>query len=137
MKNRRLAAAAVLPLALIVMSCFSQTAAAVTFVGGTADWALVVTPTVTNLAFAQEAATTFENHLDVSVFGIVIMVIHNNLGQTVYYSTGTLRLAQGSYGTAYLVETGLPAGTYNASIFAFSTSGIALSNVTTFSFPAR
>ena len=61
-------------------------------------------------------STTFQNNLDVAVLGIVIMVLHNNLGQTVFFSTATLNLTRGLSGTAYNVEFGLPPGIYNATI---------------------
>lgn len=80
--------------------------------------------------------TTFQNNLDVGVLGIVIMVVHNNLGQTVFYSTATLNLTRGFSGTAYNVEIGLPPSKYQATIFAVSTSGVAISNSTTVSFSA-
>ena len=68
------------------------------------------------------------------VLGIVIFVIHNHLGQTVYFSTSTINITHGSFGTAYLVEFGLAGGLYNASIFAVSTAGVAVSDLTTFAF---
>lgn len=139
MRRRLAPSAAVLSLLLLLLvpsSCF-QAAEAETFVGGTADWTFVSRPTVSVLGISPAAATTFTNHLDVSVLGIVIMVIHNSAGQTVYYSTATLNITRGFSGTAYTVEAGLPPGIYNATIFAFSTSGVAISSSTTIPFPAR
>ena len=65
------------------------------------------------------------------------MVVHNRIGQTVSYSTATLNLTRGFSGVAYTVETGLPIGIYNATIFAFSMNGVAISNSTTISFLGR
>jgi hypothetical protein len=58
------------------------------------------------------------------------MVLRNNSSQTVYYSTSTLTLARGAIGSAYLVEFGLPLGTYNATFFVFAFSGVAISTRT-------
>jgi hypothetical protein len=45
----------------------------------------------------------------------------------VYFSTGTVSIASGAIGTVELVEFGLPGGTYNATFFAFTFSGVAIS----------
>jgi hypothetical protein len=121
-------------LVLLLASHGAQAAMADTFVGGTADWSFVGTPRVTAFGVGPSASTTFHNNLDVTVIGIVLMVVHNNLGQTVFYSTATLNLTRGFSGTAYTVEFGLTPGVYKATIFAFSPSGVAISNSTTFSF---
>ena len=103
--------------------CCCQAADASAYVGGTGTLTFVGTPTVVALGPLQAAEVTLDNHLGVSVLGIAIMVIHNALGQTIYYSTATLNLTRGSYATAYIVEAGVPTGVYNATIFAFSTGG--------------
>ena len=137
MKVRRSTSAGLLSLAVVLASCFSQAAEAATFVGGTGDWTFVSAPTVQSLGFSQAAAVTFENHLGVAVLGIVIMVLHNDHGQTVYYSTATINITRGFYGTAYAAEVGVQPGIYNATIFAISTQGLAISNSTKLVFPAR
>lgn len=124
-------------LLLLLAPSFTQAAFAATFVGGTSDWTPVGAPVVTNLGFSEAAETTFQNNLDVSVLGIVVMVLHNDRGQTVYYSTATLNITRGLYATAYTVESGVSPGVYNATVFAISTGGIAISNPTTISFAAR
>src|SRR6266850_2272867 len=133
--DRRLEAA--LMLAIVVLSSGAQPASALTFVGGTANWSFVGSPRVTTIGVFSAVATTFHNNLDVQVIGIVIMVIHNRVGQTLSYSTATLNLTRGFSGIAYTVESGLPFGVYNATIFAFSTDGVAISNSTTISFLAH
>lgn len=135
--RKSLSAAGALSAAVILLSCVAQTSEAATFVGGTNVWTLVGTPSVQTLGFAQAAATTIQSHLDVSVLGIVIMVLRNNLGQTVYYSTATMNMTHGMYATAYTVAAGVAPGIYNATIFAISTSGIAISESASISFPAR
>ena len=133
--DRRLAAA--LMLATVLLSSGAQTASALTSVGGTANWTFASAPRVASIGVFSAVVTTFHNNLDVQVIGIVIMVIHNRIGQTVSYSTATLNLTRGFSGTAYTVESGLPFGVYNATIFAFSTDGVAISNSTTISFLAH
>ncbi len=137
MRSRSLSAAAALSLAIVLASSFAQAASASVFVGGTGDWTLVGDPTVQTLGASQAAELTYENHLATPVLGVVIMVLHNNIGQTVYYTTATINLNSSSYGTVFLVEYGVNPGVYNATFFAFSVAGIAISNCAETSFPAR
>jgi hypothetical protein len=125
-----------LAIALLLVSSGAEVAMGDAQVGGTANWTIVGAPTFTRIGISPTLETTFQNNLDVAVLGIVIMVVHNNLGQTVFYSTATLNLTRGFSGTAYNVEFGLSPGIYKATIFAFSTSGVAISNSTTVSFSA-
>lgn len=134
MKRSTLPAAAGLSVALVMLAS-SQAAVAATFVGGTGDWTFVGAPKVSNLGVAPAAASTFVNHLDVPVLAVVMMVMRNSAGQMVSYSTATVDIAPGSLGTAYNAEFGLPFGTYNATIFAMTTGGVAISNYTSISFP--
>jgi hypothetical protein len=55
------------------------------------------------------------------------MVLRNNSSQTVYFSTGTVTIASGAIGTVELIEFGLAPGTYNATFFAFTFGGVAIS----------
>lgn len=122
---------------VVLASSAMEPADALTIVGGTANWTFVGAPRVTTIGVFSAAETTFHNNLDVQVLGIVVMVVHNRIGQTVSYSTATLNLTRGFSGVAYTVETGLPIGIYNATIFAFSMNGVAISNSTTISFLGR
>jgi hypothetical protein len=70
---------------------------------------------------------TFTNTASGPVTGIVYAVVHNSLGQTVYYTTASITPASGSTSTAFLVLTGLPPGTYSVSVFATDTGGNAIS----------
>ena len=109
---------------------------AATFVGGTNDWTFVGTPASHNIGISPAVASTFDNRLDVSVLAIVMMVLRDNSGQMVYYSTATLNITRGSYGTAYTPVFGLPVGTYYATIFAMTTGGVAISNSSSIAFSA-
>ena len=124
-------------IAIVLASFGAQAANALTLVGGTSNWTAVGSPKMVLMGTFSTAGTTFHNNLDVRVLGIVIMVLHNRIGQTVTYSTATLDLTRAFTGTAYTVELGLPSGVYNATIFAFSISGVAISNSSTFEFLAR
>jgi len=136
MKRGMLAAAKTVSTALVLMILFSQAAEAQTFVAGPADWTFVGTPVVASLGISQAAEVTFDNQLSVSVLGIVIMVLHNNLGQMVYYTTSTMNLTVSARGTVYLAEGGAAPGMYTATVFAISTGGAPISNSTTFAFAA-
>jgi hypothetical protein len=129
--------AATLLIAVVLAASGAEPANALTLVGGTANWTVVGAPRPVAIGLFSAAATTFHNNLDVQVIGVVIMVIHNRAGQTISYSTATLNLTRGFSGTAYTVESGLPSGVYNSTIFAFSTAGVAISNSTTIGFLAR
>lgn len=75
--------------------------------------------------------TTFHNDVGTSVFAIVIMVLRDNSGQMVYFSTATVNVTRGLYGEAFTVAVGLPVGAYNATVFAITPGGLPLSNSTT------
>ena len=112
----------------------AQAAQADVFVGGTNVWTIVGAPAVQPFGTPQLVAVTFSNHLAVDVTAIVIMVLRNGSNQTVYYTTGTLSLSggpSGAIGSAYLVESGVPTGTYTATFFAFTFGGVAVSLPTT------
>lgn len=116
--------------AILVLGC-AQGAAADTVLGGTGVWTMVGAPSlVTNLS-NPGAVVAFSNNAGVTVSGIVIMVLRNNSSQTVYYSTATLTIPKGQILSAMLVEFGLPGGTYNATYFAFTFGGVAISSATT------
>ena len=115
--------------ALLILSA-AQAADAETFVGGTNAWSMIGIPSFPTTGINPMAVVTYSNTLSVPVFGIVIMVLRNNSSQTVYYSTGTLMLSSGRIGSAYLIEFGLPVGTYNATFFAFTFAGVAISTST-------
>ena len=98
-----------------------------TAVGGTDVWTMVGAPSFLKVGIGPLAAVSFSNHLTVDVSGIVIMVLRNNSSQTVYFSTGTVTIASRAIATVELVEFGLPVGTYNATFFAFTFGGVAIS----------
>ena len=111
-----------------------QAAHADIFIGGTNVWTIVAGPSPQTLNGSPVEVVTFSNHLAVDVAGIVIMVLKNASGQTVYFTTSTITLSGGptaSIGSAYLVAFGLPAGTYSATFFAFTFGGVAISTPTT------
>lgn len=77
---------------------------------------------------------SYANIVNDTVTGVVFMVVHNHLGQTVQISTATLVLSAGANGTAYPVSFGLAPGQYSATLFTTSTAGTAISFTTTVSF---
>lgn len=102
---------------------------------GTNDWTIVSAPSFAVQQGNPVAIVAYSSHVGISVTGIVVMLLRNNASQTVSISVGTTTIAGGQIGSADLVEfSGLPHGTYNATIFAFALSGVALSTVTTAQF---
>jgi len=90
-------------------------------------------PTQATLGSNQAVSVAYTNTANAAVTGIVYAVVHNSIGQTVYYTTATLQLAAGQSGTAYAVLFGLPSGTYSVTVFVTSTTGQAISATSTVS----
>ena len=80
------------------------------------------------------AFANYRNNLNASVLAIVLWVVHNNIGQTVGFGAATIDLAPGANATANPTIYSLPSGTFNSTIFAISTSGVAVSNSTSLGF---
>jgi hypothetical protein len=93
-------------------------------------WIQEGTPTFGNLGALQSIAINYTNTANGDLIGIVFAVFHNYAGQTVEISTATVTLRAGGNGTARLVEFGLPAGAYSATLFAVTPFGLALSATT-------
>jgi hypothetical protein len=113
--------------AVLLVLCAAQSARADTSVGGTNVWTIVGSPTLGANGIGPYAMVSYSNHLPVDVSGIVMMVLRNNSSQTVFFSTATATIAPGAIVAAALVEFGLPAGTYNATFFAITFAGVAIS----------
>ncbi len=93
-------------------------------------WIQEGTPTFGNLGAFQSVAINYTNTANGDSIGIVFGVFHNYAGQTVEISTATVTLPAGGNGTANVVEFGLPAGAYSATLFVVTPSGLALSATT-------
>jgi len=84
-------------------------------------------PTQTTLGQQPALAVTYTNSANAQVTGVVYAVVHNAVGQTVYYTTATITPVAGGTATAYLVLAGLPSGTYSVSYFVENSAGVAIS----------
>jgi hypothetical protein len=116
-----------LAFALLLVLSAAQSARAESSIGGTNVWTMVGSPSFGANEIGPYALVSYSNHLSVTTEGIVVMVLRNNSGQTVFFSTATATISPGSIAAEALVEFGLPAGTYNATFFAFGFSGVAIS----------
>jgi hypothetical protein len=116
-----------LSIAVLLVVSSAQAAEADTFVGGTNVWTMVGAPSFPTGGTYPVGLVSYSNHLTVNVSGIVIMVLRNNSSQTVYFSTGTVTIASGAIDAVELVEFGLAPGTYNATFFAITFGGVAIS----------
>jgi hypothetical protein len=114
-------------LSIAILLVLGAAQAAEADVGGTNVWTMVGAPSFSTGGNFPLGVVSFSNHLSVDVSGIVIMVLRNNSSQTVYFSTGTVTIASGAIGTVELIEFGLAPGTYNATFFAFTFAGVAIS----------
>jgi len=90
-------------------------------------------PTVTKQGGNTIISATFTNNSNAPQTVIIFAVVHNAIGQTVYYTTATISPAAGASATGQLVLFGQASGTYSVTIFAASTGGIALSTASTVS----
>jgi hypothetical protein len=75
--------------------------------------------------------STFTNNSNSPVTAFVYAVVHNALGQTVDISTATVTASTGGSATAFNALFGLAPGTYSVTIFATSSSGVAISGPST------
>jgi hypothetical protein len=123
-----------LAVSLLLVIGAAQAAEAQTFIGGTSVWTVVAAPTASPTGIAPTEATAFSNHASVDVTGIVLLVLKNTAGQTIYYTSATVTIAPGGIGTSYDAIFGVAPGTYNATIFAIAASGVAISASTSVPF---
>jgi hypothetical protein len=115
-----------LSVSLLLLLAGADLAVADNFVGGTDSWTVVGSPNEQRI-LQNGMLLTYHNNLAFSTQGIIVMVLRNSAGQMVYYGTSTTSLDSSSSGVVFVVEFGLPSGTYNATIFPFTFGGVALS----------
>jgi hypothetical protein len=70
---------------------------------------------------------TFTNNLNSPVRAVVIAVLRSQTGQTECVCTSSVTIGGGDTQSAFLVATGIPSGPYNATIFAWDTKGVPIS----------
>jgi len=100
---------------------------------GTSCMSLSGTPSVTKSGGNTLIQASFTNNSNAPQTAYIYAVVHNALGQTVYYTTATVSPAAGATQTGQLVLFGLAPGSYTATVFVVSTSGTALSTSSTVS----
>jgi hypothetical protein len=120
-------------IALIVFAAFAATATASPFYGGTDVWTWHNPPAYNPQGPGFSYNETLTSHVNITVTGFVYLVAHTGIGQTVYIVECSLTLAPYTTGSCSDVVL-LPKGTYQASIFAVSAGGIAISNSTSVTF---
>jgi len=98
---------------------------------GTKTLELVSGPALSNLGPAVTVA--YRNDVPYHLNGLVYLVVHNAVGQTVYLSTAAVTPTAGGEFTATLPTPGVLLGVYNASVFAVDASGVAVSQSVSFS----
>jgi len=100
---------------------------------GTSCFTSTAPPTQTTINGQQFVTISYTNNGKAAITGIVYAVVHNAVGQTVYYSTATITPAAGATAQAFVALAGLPPGTYSVTLFAITTSGTAISTTSTVS----
>jgi len=91
------------------------------------------TPAVTTSGGNKVITATFSNNSNAPQTAYIYGVVHNALGQTVAYTTATVSPNAGASASGQLVLFGLAPGSYSVTLFAVSTSGVALSTTSTVS----
>jgi hypothetical protein len=126
--------AVIAEIALIVYPAFATTATASQFYGGTGVWTWANPPAYNPQGPGFYYNETLTSHINITVTGFVYLIAHNGVGQTVYIVECSLTLA--AYATDSCADVVLLTNgtTYQASIFAVSASGIAISNSTSVTF---
>jgi hypothetical protein len=97
---------------------------------GTACMGVSGNPTTSKQGSNTIISASFTNNSNAPQTAFIYAVVHNALGQTVYYTTATISPAAGATATGQLVLFGLAPGTYSATVFVVSASGTALSTTT-------
>ena len=115
---------------LILFSSQSATAAATPSCSSDNCWGATGEAVYGQLGSYSSFSTQYVSYFNATTTGIVFMVVHNDLGQTVEISTSVLQLAALANGTAYTITFGLASGQYSASFFVTSPSGTAISATT-------
>ena len=125
--------AASLALGVLIVLGAGLPAQAQTTVGGTGTWTMVGQPVFSKVGIQEGLEVIYHNNLDVPTQGLIIMVVHNSLGQMLGYGTATLSLNASATAVSpnLLIAFGVSGGNYSASVFAFTFSGVAISNTTT------
>jgi hypothetical protein len=100
---------------------------------GTGCFTSTTGPSTTMISGQTFVTITYTNNGNTTITGIVYAVVHNSLGQTVQYTTGTITPAAGASAEAFLALAGLPTGTYTVTVFVITTSGTAISTTSTVS----
>jgi hypothetical protein len=131
--NRLCASSAVITIALLILPGALAPAMASPFTGGTMGWTIIGQPSIVQLNGSPTGKVTFLNNVNTTTLGLVLLVLHNSVGQTVYITAGTANVASGANSTAYDVIYAVPSGTYTATFFAELPSGTAMSVPTTIS----
>jgi len=72
----------------------------------------------------------FRNNLDSNVTGIVLWVVHNEVGQTVGIGSTTLQLSTCGHAAADPIIYNLGPRTYNSSVIAIASNGVEISTST-------
>jgi len=130
----RFISAAFLPALLLAMPFQNTIAASVSACNGSDCWYETSTPVYGSLGPYPAFAIPYVNLFNATTTGIVFMVVHNSLGQTIQISTCVLQLGADANGTARTITFGLGPGMYSATFFVVSTGGYAISTTTTASF---
>lgn len=126
--NSKAISSGLLIASLVLLTGLTVPASAAPLVGGTGNWTQTDSPVVATVASQETIQVTFQNNLNVTVLGLVVVVVHNSQGQTIFLSGSTaLNIPASQSLTAYAVIFGIAHGSYDTTIFAMTPNGVAIS----------
>jgi len=127
--NRLAALSASVSLAVLMVPSVIAPSEASPFTGGTTGWTIIGQPSVVTLNGYPTAKVNYQNNINVTIaLGVVYLVLHNGMGQTLYIKVGTTsNVPSSTNSTAFVVLYNVPSGTYSATFFATLPSGTAMS----------
>ncbi len=127
--NRTSVISAIVSASLLLLSSVVAPAMASPFTGGTNGLTILGQPSVSVLNGNPTAKANYQNTNNVTLtLGLIFIVLHNSVGQTVYVQVATIsNLAPNANSTAYVVIYGVQSGTYTATVFAELPSGTSMS----------
>jgi hypothetical protein len=132
--NRLAVLYAVVSLAVLIVPNVITPVAASPFTGGTNGWTIIGQPSLAQLSgLPPTAKANYQNNLNVTIaLGLVYVVLHNTVGQTIFVNVGTsTNVAVSKNSTVSVAIFNVPTGTYSATFFAVLPSGAAMSVPTT------
>lgn len=83
-------------------------------------------PACTRLGYMEAASVVYTNHAAYDLYPLVVGVVKDSAGQTIFYTTAMIGMAMNGSSTAYLAIPDLGGRAHSETIFAMTLSGIGI-----------